>query len=271
MEDRVVVVNLVWLDPKDWVVVESSAFFSAIPWQARANLIVFNNLTERAVLQSSYMAESGWITIGVFEANTASYLDISANNTLYLNGMLHYRILYPESKRKTQIVKVQEHSNKVATEISRRHRIALSKGLNGELGYTFIKHRDGIRCSNCWDDILQQRILNDCDMCLNTGWEYGYYSPIETYFNSSPNISSIQPSLEGTTSAGNTQTAWISNYPLVSTGDILISTDDWSIWAIESSQQSFHKGILTKQSLNLSIIQGNDPRKKLLERIRSEL
>ena len=273
MEDKEVLINLVWIDHKDWIEVDPYQFFSAAPWQARANLIKFTSLSEPAILQSSYSAESGWKTVNYFVPNTASYLDVMGNTSLYLNSMLHYRLLLPNSKRKTKVVKVQEqdHGNKIAAEISRRHRIMLEQGLNGEPGYAFIKHRDGVRCPNCWDDILQQRVKNDCGMCLNTGWDHGYYDAIKVYFSSSPNLSAIQPSLDGNASMGNTQTAWLSNYPLLSTGDLLIAADDWAIWAVDSNNQTFHKGVMTRQSLNLSIVQGNDPRRKIIERLRSEL
>ena len=261
-------INLIWVDPIDWIEIAATAVLKAIPWQARANLLILEDIAEDFIVQTSSASNSNWNTIAYLTAHTAQYLDINGNNTMHLNGSKYYRVLLLSSKRKTQPVRVHGEADAVALEIAHRHSILLERGLNGNPCYIFLRYKDGIRCPKCWDEIIQQRVINDCSTCHNTGWLYGFHDPVKTYISYTPDTSSLQPDLEGLNNQSNKQTAWTSNYPVLTTGDVIIDAKDWEVWGIDTVQRTTHKRVPTKQVINMTAFQGDDPKRILIERLR---
>lgn len=83
----------------------------------------------------------------------------------------------------------------------------------------------GTRCSKCWSEERQQRILSHCDVCHSTGYIAGFYKPISVQisFDSDPKKSDLQKEFENTF---DTKRARMSNYPLVRPKDIIVDSDD---------------------------------------------
>jgi hypothetical protein len=63
----------------------------------------------------------------------------------------------------------------------------------------------------------------------------------------------------------------MSNYPVINTGDVIVSSDDWEVWGVDTVLQTSHKGTVTKQVVNMTAFQGDDPKRLVLEHIRSKM
>lgn len=275
---KTVPIDLDWIDASTFLEINGHVLFKAVPWQSRTNLLEidlssYTDLedTDVVLIQSSMVKHAGWEVCAKITKATHQFLDHEANTTLYLNGPKYYRLVFPRLQTKTTVHNVYGDIDKIGAEIAYRNYITLSKGRNGNLCYAFIKHRDGIRCQNCWDEILQQRIAAECTYCLSTGWLWGFYDPIPVYVSFNPNTISLTVELEGQNNSGSRMQAWTGNYPLLSNGDIIIEDKSAQVWGIDSVQQSTHRRVVTRQNLNLSAFQGDDPKLELIKRLNSKL
>lgn len=83
----------------------------------------------------------------------------------------------------------------------------------------------GARCSKCWSEERQQRILSHCDTCNSTGYGVGFYKPIpvQMSFDSSPKKSD---SLKDYENSFDIKRARLSNYPIVRPKDVVVNSDN---------------------------------------------
>lgn len=86
------------------------------------------------------------------------------------------------------------------------------------------KKRHGQKCTNCWDDIRRQVTMNNCPVCLESGYVGGYYKPIQVNmsYSSSPSSRQSEVAIEEIYSSIEPISIWIANYPIVEAGDIVV-------------------------------------------------
>lgn len=271
-------IGVTWLDPKDWQEVDGYSLFSVIAWQSMSNLLRFNFSgvpglldSDLVLIQSSRNPDSGWFNVAVISKNTNQYLDTTGQTTIYLGLPRYYRVLVPRLKLKTSVLNLRGEIDRIAAEISRRHHIVLSRGRNGNLCYVFSRMSEGIRCPECWDDILQQRIEAECERCFNTGWDFGFYDPIPVYVSFSPSGTNIDIGIEGQSNSGAKVSAWTSNYPVLSTGDVIIEAKTTQAWGIDNVQYMAHQRHVTRQNINMTIIQSGDLKRNLVTKLSTNL
>jgi hypothetical protein len=100
----------------------------------------------------------------------------------------------------------------------------------------YIRRRSGLRCC-CFDEVQKKRLISNCKRCYGTNWVDGFYNPIDTYvdFNPSQENSIIQ---EWGEVQPNETNILLSNYPLLSSGDLVRELRENRLWRVVSSKQT---------------------------------
>ena len=97
----------------------------------------------------------------------------------------------------------------------------ITAGYVGVPSAVFVRRTFGQKCSQCFDHVLQRSLLDKCTSCFNTSYKYGYFSPVSAYINYSPSPEILQIVNWGETQPSEAD-CWLSNYPLLSPGDLVI-------------------------------------------------
>lgn len=99
------------------------------------------------------------------------------------------------------------------------------------------RKRSGVNCTKCFDPIQKKRSNSFCVSCFGTNWEGGFYSPIDTFidFNPSPDNTTIQQWGETQTNGTN---LLMSNYPLLTNGDIIRELRENRLWRVTKCQHT---------------------------------
>lgn len=253
----------------------SKGMLSVVPITARNSRIAWKGLpiqdpTEVFYIQKSGNPLSGWVTIARATILDTHVVDLYANNTMNRHDHEYYRILAPQSLYVIGTAKTEGYIDLYGAEIARRHNIYLHPGRGGNRTYVFIRMRDGIRCPDCWDEILQQRSRTQCTTCKDTGYLGGYYNPIEMYVSFGPEAVAVQGGIDGPDITPDSVNTWASNFPLLNIGDILIEYNTNRMWEVQSINITMHKRIVTRQEMVLSKMEGDDPTFKLIDRLPKE-
>ena len=245
------------------------------PWEARQTLVEWHNLFDINkdtifYVQKSNSPTKNWLTIAhTTPFDLLSYLDDEGNNTFANHSTEYYRLVVmgPGSNYIVGPLTVNGVADAYGSEISRRHRIKLDRGLSGNLMYLFTRIKYGDRCPECWDEILQKRVSVDCAYCLGTGFFNGYCNPYPIYVSMGVEREFIDHETDGPVNKAGQTDAWTSNYPILNNGDMLIEPNSRRLWSIDQRQFSTHKRVVTKQNLVLTRVTGDDPTWRLVERL----
>lgn len=93
------------------------------------------------------------------------------------------------------------------------------------------RRRSGIECTQCFDKIQNKRISSHCMRCFGTNWEGGFHNPIDAYLDISPPMKQAIIEDWGETQPTETDVL-LSNYPLVSNGDVLRELRSNRMWRV---------------------------------------
>lgn len=98
--------------------------------------------------------------------------------------------------------------------------------LDNDPVYVLLRRRSGTRCPACWDSIRKQSNISNCQVCYGTGYSPGYSVPISTRISYMSPISPEQfvVSSDRVAVEESPINAWISNYPIVVPGDIIVDS-----------------------------------------------
>lgn len=124
----------------------------------------------------------------------------------------------------------------IATEL-RKHINLLMREFIGRRCWVFPVRTFGQRCS-CWNPTLQKKTRSGCITCFDTGFVYGYLTPIEAWLSIDPN-----PDVEQNMSVGPTQqqttTARMGYFPAVKPRDMIVEPENlrWKVVSVNSTQQ----------------------------------
>jgi hypothetical protein len=147
---------------------------------------------------------------------------------------------------------------RVRLEIIRAERILLqgvgvTPGFVGIPTLIYIRRTFGQRCPMCWDSVKKRVSMSKCLSCYGTGFYRGFHTPINTYLNFAPSTNQSELSPLGE-SEPNIVKAWMSNYPPLSHGDLIVDQENFR-WRVvsqtrtESLRQSVRQ-LLTLYSLS---------------------
>lgn len=143
----------------------------------------------------------------------------------------------------------------VIKEVVRRKNIVLNSKSGRDL--KVLKRRTwGTHCSQCWDAILGRATQERCNTCFGTGWNGGFFSPINIKgsISASPKIHQIQ--VYGSWSPSDV-IMYTTNFPPLSPRDIIID-DVNKRWIVTQVRPIQHKGFTIEQQVQMSVLQADD-------------
>lgn len=126
-----------------------------------------------------------------------SYLDDSAP-AIALDLDIYYRIkvtppsgagciFYSEVKKLEKILTSEKIEGEFKKFNDRFNYLAnFTLGLMYDEIKIYKKRRWGQKCTLCWDDVLEQAKIGECDVCFGTGFQKGYWLPISKYAKIEP-------------------------------------------------------------------------------------
>lgn len=89
----------------------------------------------------------------------------------------------------------------------------------------------GVHCTKCFDRIQKKRLFSGCKTCFDTGWLGGFYDPIDSYVDISPNQKNLQMAPWGAVQE-NESPMMLSNFPVVSPGDVIRELESGRMWRV---------------------------------------
>lgn len=207
------------------------------------------------IVQRSEFSEEGFTDIStpVNPSGVLSYIDDSPPNVSEI-GTYYYKIQLKDNI--TSVVAAESSSRhprrdrpRIALEIVRRNNLLLRR-FAGIRGFLLSKKESGTRCSSCWDTVKERRSKSHCSECGDTGWNNGLSAPIPIFISSGSPTETQTVDVLGSTEEISRQ-VWTSNYPLISSGDIII-LDYKEIYRVDSVQPVTFRETIVSQSLRLA-------------------
>lgn len=138
----------------------------------------------------------------------------------------------------------------------------LFRYISGTPVCTLKKQTDGqARCDNCWDPIAKRVTKSNCESCHGTGWigrgVGGYYNPIYTWMDVSPDPEVVQLTQWGRTEPTQTD-VFLTNYPRLSVGDIVIELITNKRWKVANIRDTEKRRTKMLQIARLDAINATD-------------
>ena len=156
----------------------------------------------------------------------------------------------------TDMFYLQEDASGVALKIISQEQLFLANYIKRK-GIFLIRKKNGKVCPRCFDTLKRRNGDPSCPICYGTGYLGGYYTPIPIYFQF---IEPSQISQMGITNIGpmesNQLTAWMSNFPVATSNDMLIDTVTGLTYCISGVRGTSLGGALIRQIL---VLQQEEP------------
>lgn len=121
----------------------------------------------------------------------------------------------------------------------------------------FKKRRDGGRCPECWDSVLQRVTSSNCETCYGTGKLGGFYPPIESWMLVEPDPKVVQVAEWGRAQPNQTDIQF-TNYPLLSVDDVIVEMQLDRRWKISNIRQPEKNRSAMLQVMRVSAINPTD-------------
>lgn len=125
--------------------------------------------------------------------------------------------------------------------------------------YVLLKERSGKNCPNCYNPITKRPRFSDCNYCNGTGTIFGFHKPIKTLI--SRDISQqvdYKTMLDSQKINDTTVGAWITNYPMLTPGDIIVDITNQR-FDVQSIAPRMASQYLIRQVLNLVPLEKGHP------------
>lgn len=144
----------------------------------------------------------------------------------------------------------------VSLELARRRRVLLETA-EGRRVWLFQRRRDGARCRNCWDSVLNKRTKSICTTCYGVGIMGGFHAPVETWMKMrSPPDTTSQTDLAKVTTE-NTSFLY-HNFPDIGTGDLIVDPEN-ARWVVgEQVFKSQRNRVVIDQKGSLTRVPSSD-------------
>lgn len=107
----------------------------------------------------------------------------------------------------------------------------LLEDVTGTPCLVYNRRRGGLLC-DCFDKIQKKRTRSGCTTCFDTNWVGGFYDPIDSYVDFTPNPKNATINPWGETQDNESQ-ALMSNFPQVNYGDVIRELRENRMWRVE--------------------------------------
>ena len=112
--------------------------------------------------------------------------------------------------------------------------------------FTYKRKRDGILCTRCFDPIQKKRLISGCTSCYDTNWLGGFYDPVDSFIDFSPNLKNL-----GITQWGEVQEnesmLRLSNFPILYPGDVIRELAAGRMWRVVKVKPTEKRRVLALQ------------------------
>lgn len=141
-----------------------------------------------------------------------------------------------------------------AKEIIRRKNLILNR--RGLSCYYLKKKNFGVKCTECFDEIMEMQITGNCLTCYNTRFEGGFYQPIniKAFMTQTPDINMINRF--GEINPGQMMFS-IAAYPNLAVNDVIVDHLNRR-WYVTRINNVSLRGHIISQDAVLSLIDHND-------------
>jgi len=209
---------------------------------------------EQIAISRSEFAEGPFAAVTTLAVSATSYLD--SPNEFYMHRKYYYVIKSTVDTSDVAAVAIARLPDNLALEVSRLQQRHLERDV-GELCAVFHKTTLGVRCSECWDEDLDQVTKDNCTTCLGTRFETAFGDQIDAYIQLP--LEEITPTRSNTDMPGEQDVRMISmsNYPIIDRGDIIIEKETKDIWMVAERAQVLRttkRGFIINQSAQVDHI-----------------
>ena len=194
--------------------------------------------------------------------NDPSYLDSEPNlsskyrDIYYFVEAISGRGTTYTSPVKNLLRNVERREYIKATEINRQEMVLLRQYAGTEV-HIFKKKHYGEVCS-CYDPVTESIMISDCETCAGTRYVGGYWNPIRTFAAITPESMAVNENSELKTEIVRTE-AWITAYPKVTDGDLLVEVSTNRRWVIKRVQNTELRRFPVKQSMVIHELSRDNP------------
>jgi len=107
----------------------------------------------------------------------------------------------------------------------------------GSPSFVYSRRRGGIQCDECYDKIQKKTTKSRCHTCFGTSWKEGYFKPFDCYIDFNPNPKDVRIQEWGETQENETNIL-LSNYPILTPGDLIRELQSQRLWRVTKQQQT---------------------------------
>lgn len=203
------------------------------------------------IIYRSEVKGEPWAEVASFAlGSTRHYFDysVSPNN---LHRVFYYKIKAEEGTYTYESEPLSSYP--VATPaalmlVRKNENLLIRKGKVGIPSFIFVKRTWGTRCPACFRGGTAD---STCEKCFGTGFVGGYYDPIDTYVARSPE-QRVSGSAKGVPIETDRRRYWMSNYPLLREGDVIVDNrgERWKV--LPGIQVTDFQGFPLRQIFNAS-------------------
>lgn len=131
------------------------------------------------------------------------------------------------------------------------------KDVYGMPALIYKKFTEGPRCPECWDTVLKRVTKSNCHSCFGTGFLKGYYEPMPAWMDFNPDPKVVSVAEFGEKQPSQTD-AMFTNYPQLSSGDVIIELQSNRYWRIANVRNTEKNRTTILQVLRLDEINRSD-------------
>ena len=225
----------------------------AINWEFEPTIEKFSDYN--FFLEVSEAPHDGFSQLAKIDPKTKIYVDRDVRIfKLWKKYYVRMRVS-PKQGGASYVSKVAtvEHPPSIeALELIRRTKITLRNKRygNGVPCDVWLRKEGGQKCAECYDNVKKRSTKSNCENCYSTGYDGGFYNPIETFINFS-----VDGKVMGIMDIGNTtdssNRAMMGNFPELKSGDVIVDNRLNRLWTVLSVQNVERRRHVVKQILTL--------------------
>lgn len=152
--------------------------------------------------------------------------------------------------------------------------------VSGTPALIYKKVKEGVRCTECWDNVLKRVTISHCVTCHGTGFmggrEGGYYAPFDAWMDFSPDPKQVQIAEFGARQPRQVDVEY-TNYPILVPGDLIIELTDNRYWRVSNTRtteknrttmlQIFRLDEINRSDIEYNVKVPEEARKRLLDEL----
>lgn len=221
----------------------------------------------KLIIERSENKSSGYCHVSTVSGTTARFLDLAVE-LHNMNREYSYRVS-AQNIRTDKIVSVMIGEWNGYPDLKSLEMIRLLNFLlddrTGTPAFVFSQISDGYRCPICWDQATSRVIDPDCTTCLGTGKIGGYYDPILSMIDFSPDAKNVEHAGWGEIQP-NQVDGLLSSYPEIKPRDVIIRANDDIAFIVERWNGVKEPGSTTvlHQMIRLTTMTRSDIESKLI-------